>query len=108
MSLDMAEDTPVNPGDDYEAHMKMHIEGYEAVEDAGAKLIYLKHMQKHKMNKDAKDLLEMQKAKIESMQRMLGEEQGGPQPSRPQGNMSQTPSSLQGITQGIRAVEPNV
>ena len=108
LSLDGGEETPVNPGDDYEAHMEAHIKGYEKAEDSLSKVVYLKHMQKHKMQKEAKDMLEQQKAKIESLQRSMGDVEGQQGPPRPQGNKGQVAQSMQGVMQGMRGTEPNV
>lgn len=114
LSLDGGEDTPVNPGDDYDEHMKIHKEGYDQADSDDQKIVYLRHMHSHEIAKQAKDMLQKQEAQINSLKQQTqmmqsgGQQPGGSQPQQAgPGNRMQAPSSLQGIASGMRAVEPN-
>jgi len=110
MSLGMGEDCPVNPGDNYKEHMATHGSGYLKAKTQEAKLAYLQHMDRHEIQKQAQDKIRQQEAQIEAMKMQLNEEQGeGEAMGMPQGgNPGQTQNSVASITQGMRAVEPNV
>lgn len=108
ISLDGGEETPVLPGDNDDEHIAIHTKGYEKAEDADSKIVYLRHIEKHQMQKQAKLLLDQQQAKIEAMKQQMagqGQEMGG---GRRPGNPNSTPSSVDGMLKGMRGVEPNV
>jgi hypothetical protein len=112
ISLNGGEDCVVNPGDKYEEHMRVHSLGYEEAETPLAKLTFLKHMESHEVYKKAKDLLEQQKAKIQSMQMELqqsgGNSGGNQKPSMAkEGNPFQQPQTVGALMQGVRGMEPN-
>ncbi len=108
ISLDGGEDCEVYPGDDYNEHMTVHSEGFKATKNAESKLVYLRHMHKHEVQKQGKDLLDQQEAKITALkQRMSEQSQGGDGGFSQPGNPFQAPNSLQNIAQGNRAVDGN-
>lgn len=114
---DGQDEVPVNDGDIFELHMDVHTEGYEKAKTKQAKIAYLKHMDRHKVRKQAMDVLREQQAKMAALsaQGLLpGQEptQGPPgQPGGGQagpGNKSQTPVSAGGMMAGMRASQPNL
>lgn len=105
MSLCEGEDCPVNPGDDYQKHMTSHKDSYNNCDSDLGKLMHLKHMERHDLQKKAHDIIMQQKAQIAALQQQT---QGQPPPRPgPPGNQAQAPSSISQMQQGMRAVEPN-
>ncbi len=111
LSLQGGEDCPVYPGDIFEQHMEVHGEGYKEAKTQESKLAYLKHMEKHEIQKKAKDMLAQQEAQIKALQQQIqSAEQPTAKPSMAkEGNPNMVgPVSPDAIMSGIRAVEPNV
>lgn len=108
IQLNNGEEVKVNPGDDYEKHMQAHVASYKEAESIESKLAHLKHIEQHDLQKKAKDLIEQQKAQVQSLQAqagaLKGEQSGGSQPPQfaKEGNPFQAASSPAQLMQGIR------
>lgn len=99
--LDDARDVKVNPGDNFEEHMLVHEEGRKAAKDEDVKIAYLRHMEQHRLQQQARQLLMQQQAQLQLMQ------QEPQEPGAKEGNPYQTPATPEGMLKGLRAVEPN-
>jgi hypothetical protein len=106
-SLSMGEEVEVHLGDNFEGHMETHRKGYQEAETPEARIAYLRHMEKHEVQKKAKDILQQQQAQISSLQSQMGEEGGQESTFAREGNPFSAPSSDANIMQGVRAVQPN-
>lgn len=109
----------VNMGDDDDAHIKKHKEILDDKKSSDEeKILALRHIEKHTVQKQGKQALQQAQAKMQALQQMQGNQQGGsPQqpgqggPQRPQppgvgeGNQGQAMSSPQSIYSSVRGVQ---
>lgn len=118
IALNQGQDVDVNMGDVFEQHMPEHDKGLaesqentdlSKAEKRDALLAYLRHKEKHELQKQAKDMLQQQMAQMAALQAQgaLPGQQQGPGGPPQGGNRSQAPSSVGNMLQGIRGVEPN-
>lgn len=107
IALNEQQEVVVNLGDQFEVHMEVHGEGLKAAKDNETKIAYLKHMERHKQQKDALDKLRQQQAELAALQANEGSQ---PQPGRGPGNPNQQaiPASDSAVMQGMRGTEPNM
>ena len=102
IALMEGKEVDIHPGDDDEEHIRL-LEPLleEKGLDDNAEYVILRHIEKHKIQMEAKKELEQMKAKVESLKALQMEQeqggQGGPAvPSPMEGNQSQVASSAQG------------
>lgn len=119
LALMAGQDVKVNHGDEFELHMEEHEKGYQEAEDDDVKLAFIKHMQKHRLQKQAKDIIQAQQAKMQALKMAMqggegeaglegvGQDMGVP---GMEGNMRQqsNPATPAQAMQGVRATEPNM
>lgn len=108
MALEQGQEVLTNPGDDDEAHILVHRRLLDMDLDDQAKIAVLRHLDRHKLQGDAKAQLEQMKARVEALQAVQGMQegggQGGPQPPSPmEGNQSQVATSPQGMFSSAQA-----
>lgn len=111
LALDQEQEVVVNLGDNFQVHMESHQVGAKAAKTYEAKLAYARHMEKHQVQEQAKQMLLQQQAKLAAMQQtgMMGSGGGQGQPQGgPEGNQRQVPASPANAMSGMRAVEPNI
>lgn len=113
------EDLPVNMGDNDEEHIKDHeplLDDKKLSDEA--KLMVLRHIEKHKVQKRGKDQILQAKGRLQAMQMVAQQGPGGPgggasdgrsgpQVSSPmEGNQGQMSTSPAAIMSGVRGVQP--
>jgi hypothetical protein len=116
LSLMEGEDCDVHSGDDYKEHMQSHLQSLKTEAKTPAqKIAHIKHMEAHVIQDKAQKMLAQQEAELASAKAQLGQEEAGEPPGPPGqlgqqgmggGNPAQPPSTFQGMTQGIRATQP--
>lgn len=108
--LDAGKEAKVHPGDVFEEHMQAHVQGFEEASDDIAKAMYIKHINDHKVQKQAQDQLLLQQQQMAAMQ-LVGGQGEAPQGRMPTpGNPNQTSAAPQAgnIMQGLRGVDGTV
>lgn len=102
------EDVDTHYGDDDVVHMEQVEQALkdESLEDY-ARLAFIRHYEKHKVQKNAKEMLQQQQTQLAAAQ--FAQNQQGPAGQRPLGNPGQTqnPSEESEITQGVRQTPNN-
>lgn len=114
-------EVPIHNGDDDAEHMKIHDEAFDKAKNQQQKLNVLKHNEKHRMQKQAKDQLAQLQAKQQALSSVMGNQGqqgqggppnqgGGPSQGPVQGNVNQMPEnpSEANLTRGIRGAEGNL
>lgn len=110
LALDDEQEVEVNAGDVFEEHMPVHEQGFNEAKSLKVRVQYMRHMEKHRLQKQARDKLMAQQAEIAAQKMTMGEE-GAPQPMQAgPGNKAQTqnPGSDSQVFQGMRGAEPNI
>lgn len=111
LALLEGEDVDVHLGDNYEEHMASHEESLKKADIEAAKLAFLRHIEQHRVQYEAKKVLQAQQAKLMALQAtgQMGAESGDEPTYGREGNPNQMSSSANpaNIAQGVRAIEPN-
>lgn len=113
IALMQGQEVIVHMADDDDEHIESHLASMEKTKNEDEKIDHAKHIQVHRAAKSAKAQL---KAKQDQLRQLQASElsqgaQGGAGPSAQGaggGNPAQVASNPAEITQGIRAVEPNI
>lgn len=108
-ALQGGKDIDIHMGDDDEEHIRVH-EMLEP-EDDMAELMKIRHLEKHRIQKQAKEDRDNMKAKIDALQSMQGMQEGGGQdgragpavPSPTEGNQGQVASTPSGVFSSVQA-----
>ena len=119
LALMDGEDVDINYGDDDDGHVALHEEVLDDKKSSEeAKLMALRHIEKHGLQKKAKIQIEQAKAKMAALQQAQSQEQmnegeapnqdgrGGPQVASPmEGNRGQQASSPDAIMSSVKGFE---
>lgn len=109
IALEQGQDVVTNPGDNDEEHSKIHKALLDRDLSDEATIALLRHLERHKLQGQAKAELEQMKSRVDALQAVQGmtggpQGQGGPAvPSPMEGNQSQVASSPQGMFSSAQA-----
>lgn len=114
IALQEGKEVEIHPGDDDEEHIRLLKPLLDEKLTDEAEYVILRHLEKHKVQGDAKRALAEMKAKVEALQAVQGMQEDGRSgpavPSPAEGNRGQVASSPQGMFSSAQAtnniVEP--